>query len=213
MANMRKSLLVYILLLVTFNLIAQNGRHIPNSDISKLIGTWKAVTMRMTDDNDSNKIIQINLMDPKSTKFFSDTVFYNGLYGKLKAEADTNLQAKMLLKQSNYLFADMDKTFVTFNQDSTYALNNQPTLFGFVANGTLFKTITGRKWGFFFGEKSISRTFSEKSLSFNVARDDDRYYVVVKLTEDILIIDEGWRDVNGSPVKEITFSKQKKSAN
>jgi hypothetical protein len=193
-----------ISLFISFNSFSQTGRHGAGGIKDNLMGKWKAIILRFTDDKDSNKVIRIDLTDPKSIKYFSDTIFYNGLYGKLKAESDTSLEAKKAIMEVSHLFQDMDSIYVTLNLDSTYSLNNQLTVFGFAANGIVFTTLRGHKY--FLGESLFAE--KQKTIAFNVAKDDNRVYVIVKLTKDTLIIDEGWHEVNGPPIKEITFKKQ-----
>jgi len=204
---MKKISLSFVIILCPFILI-NSCSHIAEAgsgkNTEKLIGKWKAIVMRLTDDNDTKKIIRIDLTDPKSIKYFSDTVFYDGLYRKLKAEADTSLEAKKAAQEASTLFEDMDRTYITFNADSTYSLNNQQTLFGFEANGTVFKTLAGLKY--FLVESRIFK--GQKAIGFNIVKGDDRGFAVIKLTNDTLIIDEEWREMNGPPLKEITFKKQ-----
>ena len=201
---MTKYLTLLFFLLTSVVLFSQPAKQIIKGNNPKLVGKWKAVLLRMIDEKDTNKTIQINLLDPKSVKRFSDTLWYDGLFGKLKAEADTSLEAKKAFRQASMLFEDMNNTYVTFKPNGTYRLNNQPTLFGFAANGTVFTTLTGHKY--FLRESPLFE--GQSTLVFNVAKGDDRDYAIVKLSDNTLIIDMAWRDVNEKPIKEITFKKQ-----
>jgi hypothetical protein len=197
----------YVNIVCLFILItscSQTAERGPDKNTEMLIGKWKAVVLRLTDENDSKNIIRIDLTDPNSIKYFSDTVFYDGLYRKVKVESDTSLEAKKVALEVSTLFEDMDRTYITFKADSTYSLNNQQTLFGFEANGTVFKTLAGLKY--FLVESRIFK--GQKAIGFNIAKGDDRGFAVIKLTNDTLIIDEEWREINGPPLKEITFVKQ-----
>ena len=73
---MTKHLVPTICLLISMNSFAQTAKPGSGKNMEKLIGSWKAVLLSLTDDKDSNKIIRIDLTDSKSIKYFSDTVFY-----------------------------------------------------------------------------------------------------------------------------------------
>jgi hypothetical protein len=201
---MTKYLLLLIFLLTSIDLFPQANQQVRKENHPKLVGRWKGVMLRMTDEKDTSQTIQINLLDPKSVKWFSDTLWYGGLFGKLKARGDRSLEAKKAVRQASMLFKDMDNTYVTFKPNGTYSLNNQRTLFGFAANGRVFTTLTGRKYSL----RESQLIEDQNTLVFNVAKGDDKDYAIVKLSNDTLIIDMAWRDIGEKPIKEITFKKQ-----
>ena len=97
-------------------------------------------------------------------------------------------------------FAGLQNTYVIFNSDSTYRLDNQPMLFGFVGarDSTYRKTIV-EKWRYL---------KKDKWLSLKVENDDFRNYKVVYLSKDSLVIDDEFRQINGVPIRELTLIKQ-----
>lgn len=160
-----------------------------------LVGKWKMTLLRMT-DKESSKIIQVNLTSPQSIKFYTDTFFYGGLYGKLKL--DKSEKAKKEAKETASFFEGMQNTYLVLNSDSSYILDNQPTLFGIAVNSVLQTKIKGN-WSYRQGERMIE---------LKVAKDESRSYKVIKQNMNTLVIDEEWRDENDFPIKEITMTKQ-----
>jgi len=166
-------------------------------DISPL-GKWKVVQIRTVEDDDKSQILKIDLKSLKSITNYTDSIFMDGKFGKLKL--DTSLKAIRVSKEMALNFEGLQNTYLIFNSDSTYRLDNQPMLFGFVGAGdsTYRKTIV-EKWRYL--EK-------DKWLSLKVEHDDFRNYRVVYLSKDSLVIDDEFRQINGVPIKELTLIRQ-----
>ena len=146
-------------------------------------------------DAESSKIIEIDLTNQKSIKHFADTVWMDGLFGKLKKESPNSINE---INETARLFEGLQTTFITFNSDSTFKLDNQSMLFGIVTDSLYRNTITGQ-W-FYLEESS--------ELLLKLANNEFRKYIIIKLEKNILIVDEGWRSLNDPPVKEMTLIKQ-----
>ncbi len=166
-------------------------------DISP-VGKWKVIKIR-AEDNNPSQILTIDLTNPQSISHYTDSVFMNGDFGKLKS--DTSAKAVKVSKEMGLNFAGLENTYLTFNSDSTYKLDNQPMLFGFVTSAdSIYKNTIINKWSYI---------ENEKWLSLTVAPDDNRNYRVLKLTKDSLIIDEDDHNIKtGPPIKELSFIRQ-----
>ena len=151
-------------------------------------------SVRMKDDESSN-IIEIDLSNQQSIKHFTDTVWMDGLYGKLKLESPNAIKE---INETARMFDGLQNTFITFNSDSTYKLDNQPMLFGIVTDSFYRKKIVGN-WNY------LKKT---NELSLKVASDEFRHYSIIKIEKNLLVIDEDWRILNEPPVKEITLIRQ-----
>lgn len=166
-------------------------------DISP-VGKWKVIQIR-AEDNNPSQILKIDLTDSQSIIHYTDSVFMNGDFGQLKL--DTSAKAIKVSKEMGMNFEGLQSTYLALNSDSTYNLDNQPMLFGFVnASDSIYKNVITGTWGYM---------ENEKWLSFRIGNDDNRNYRVIKLSKDSLIIDDDMRNIkDGPPIKELTLIRQ-----